>query len=138
MQLLGGINSSSLTANKFKCWVEYQKTLHFLKDSLDRVDPWLVSTNTLANMNNNISQIVSLLTNFKNDTNEQHLNQIFSHLEVLLQFFSQFVITKTPEDIEGVRSAVLSFRKSVGQHLSNVEKEVTDSTTALKRNAEKV
>jgi len=138
LQLLDGIDSRSLSANTIQKLGRVRENFIFLKDALDKVDPWLVSTSTLTTMNNNIGQIVSLLTNFKNSSNEQYLDQIFSHLEVLLQFFSQLVITKTPDDIEGVRNAVVSFRKSVGQHLSNVEKEATDTKTALNRNAEKL
>lgn len=138
LQLLDEIGSSSLPVSNIQMLGRILENFVVLKEALDKVDPWLVSTTSLTNMNNNIGQILNSLTSFKNDKNEHHLNQIFSHLEALLPFLPQVLITKTQEDIEGVRSAVLSFRKSVGQHLSNVEKEATDTSTALKRNVEKI
>ncbi|WP_277586576.1 hypothetical protein [Psychrobacillus antarcticus] len=85
-----------------------------------------------------VSTILSLLTNFKNDKNQQHLNQVFSHIEVLLQYFPQILVTKTPEDIEGVRSSVVTFRKSVGQHLSYLEKDINETRTSFNKNTEKL
>jgi len=138
IQLLDRIDSSNLTTKQIQMLGRIRETFVFLKEALDKVDPWLVSTTSLTNMNSTTNQIVSYLTNFNSDKNEQHLTNVFAHLENLLPYFAQFLVAKTPEDIEGIRSSVISFRKSVGQHLSNVEKEASDTSTALKSNTEKL
>lgn len=138
LHLLDEFDSTNLPTKQLQMLGRIQENFTFLKESLDKVDPWLVSTNSLSNMNNNINQIVSYLTNFNNDKNEQHLTHVFAHIENLLPYFSQYLVTKTPEDIEGIRSSVITFRKSVGQHLSNVEKEANDTSLALKANNEKL
>ncbi|ANX12199.1 hypothetical protein ABE41_009280 [Fictibacillus arsenicus] len=138
LQLLDEMDSSNLNTNKLQMLGRILETFTFLKEALDKVDPWLVSTTSLTNMNNTINQIASYLTNFRNDKNEQHLTNIFNHLENLLPYFTQFLVPKTPDDIEGIRSSVISFRKSVGQHLSNVEREAVDTSATLKINTEKL
>lgn len=138
LQILEEIYSIGIETQHIQKLDRIQETFVFLKEGLDRVDPWLISVNSLNTMNNNISQIVNLLSNFMNDKNQQHLNQIFNHLEALLQYFSQVLVTKTPEDIEGVRSSVITFRKSVGQHLSLLEKDINETRASFNKNAEKL
>lgn len=138
IQLLDEIYLSNLTTKQIERLGRIQKTFYFLKESLDKVDPWLISINTLANLNAPISNILGELTNFKNDKNDQRLNNIFSHLEQLIQYFPQILVTKTPEEIEGVRNSVIKFRQSVGQHLSHLEKSITETSTALIKNTEKL
>lgn len=138
LQLLEEIYSLSIETQHIQMLDRIQETFVFLKEGLDRVDPWLISVNTLNSMNNNVSTIFNLLTIFKSDKNEQNLNQVFSHIEVLLQYFPQILVTKTSEDIEGVRSSVVTFRKSVGQHLSYLEKDIIETRTSFNKNTEKL
>lgn len=138
LQLLEEIYSHSIETQHIQMLDRIQETFVFLKEGLDRVDPWLISVNTLNSMNNNVSTIFNLLTNFKSDKNIQNLNQVFSHIEVLLQYLPQILVTKTTEDIEGVRSSVVTFRKSVGQHLSYLEKDINETRTSFNKNTEKL
>ena len=138
IQMLEEIQSSNLPAVHVQMLGRINESFVFLKEAFDKVDPWLVSINTLANINNNISQILNLLSNYKSNKNEQHLTNAISHLEAMLQYFVQFTVIKTSEDVEGVRSSVISFRKSVGQHLANVEKEIDNTSLLLKQNSEKL
>lgn len=138
LQLLEEIDSSGLDTKLVQMLGRIHGTFVFLKEALDKADPWLVSTSSLTNMNNNITNIISYITNFKNDRNEQHLNNIFNQLESLLTYFPQVLVSKTPEEIEGVRSSVATFRKSVGQYLSNLEKDINETSTAFNKNTEKL
>lgn len=138
LQTLDEIDSTDLSTKQLQMLGRIIETFIFLKEALDKADPWLVSKTTLQNMSSHVANCLNSLINYKSDRNEQHLNNIFTYLENVLLFFSQVLVTRTPEEIENVRSAVIKFRQSLGQHLSNVEKDVNDTTTALRNNSEKL
>jgi len=131
-------NGSTISTREMEMLERINDTFIFLKETLDFVDPWLISINTMNNMSNPISQVLSEITNYKNNKNEGHLVNVLTHLETLLQYLSQVSVIKSPAEIEGVRSAVISFRKSIGQHLSNIEKDATEASTSLSKNTEKL
>ncbi|MBT2736204.1 hypothetical protein [Bacillus sp. ISL-7] len=131
-------NNSNTSTKDLQMLGRINDTFSFLKDTLDKADPWLISTNTLDNINSPISNVLSEISNYKSDRNQVHLNNIFSYLENLLVNLSQLVITKTPEEIEGVRSSIIRFKQSVGQHLSHLEKDAKEASSALTRNTEKL
>ncbi|WP_186576043.1 hypothetical protein [Aquibacillus kalidii] len=114
------------------------ETFNILKEALDRADPLLISTTTLQNMNSHVTNILNELNSYNSNKNVQHLNNATTHLEKLIPFFSQVMVTRTPEDIEGVRNAVIAFRKSIGQHLANVEREANEAFSALDQNQNKL
>ncbi|MBS8263711.1 hypothetical protein DYI25_04545 [Mesobacillus boroniphilus] len=138
IQTLNEIDTSDLSSRTLQMLGRISSTFDFLKEALDKADPWLVPTSTMDNINSPISQVLSEITNYKNYRNEGHLTNVLSYLETLLLYFPQVSVTKTPEEIEGVRSSVIKFRQSVGQHLSNLEKEATEVSTALNKNTEKL
>jgi molecular chaperone GrpE (heat shock protein) len=138
LDILQEIDSSNISSRGLEMLERIRTTFDFLKDNLDKVDPWLVPESTMTNINSPISQVLSELINFKNDKNEQRLNNVFSYLEGILVYLSQLVVSKTPEDIEGVRQSTIKFRQSVGQHLGHVERDLTETSTALNKNTEKL
>lgn len=138
LKVLDGIGSTNLSTTAIEMLARISSTFEFLKETLDKVDPWLVSTSTMNNINSPISQILGEINAYNNDKNEQRLNNILSYLENLLVYLSQLVVPKTSEDIEGVKSSVISFRKSVGQHLGYVERDCTNTSAALTKNTEKL
>ncbi|KMY54940.1 hypothetical protein AC623_14185 [Bacillus sp. FJAT-27231] len=138
IQILIETDTSNISTRGLEMLERIRTTFDFLKDTLDKADPWLVPTSTMDNINSPISQVLGEITNFNNDKNEQRLNSILSYLENLLVYLSQLVVTKTPEEIEGVRNSVIKFRQSVGQHLSYLEKDATETSTALTKNTEKL
>ncbi|WP_144551995.1 hypothetical protein [Peribacillus simplex] len=131
-------NSPNILVEVFDKLERIRTTLEFLKYSLDKVDPWLVSINTMNNMNSNVSQILGELSNYKDYRNEGNLNNALDYLEGLITYLSQIVVTKTPEDIEGVRNSVIKFRQSAGQYMAHLEKDATKTSTALTKNTEKL
>lgn len=138
IQLLETIMLGDIPSEQLLKLERLYETLNILKEALDRVDPWLISQITLQNMNGHITNILNELTNYYNNKNVQHLNNSIAHLEKVIPFFSQVMVTRTPEDIEGVRESVISFRKSIGQHLGNVEKQSNATQEALVTNKEKL
>lgn len=138
LEILQEIDSSNISSRGLEMLERIRITFDFLKDTLDKVDPWLVSENTMNYIHNPILQVLSEFNNFKNDYNEQRLINILSYIEPLLTYLSQLVVSKTPEDIEGVRQSTIKFRQSVGQHLGHVERDLKDTSTALNKNTEKL
>lgn len=138
IQLLETIIVSDIPSEQVSKLERLSETINILKQALDRADPWLLSQLTLQNMNGHITNIINELTNYHNNKNVQHLNNALSHLEKVIPFFPQVMLTRTPEDIEGVRESVISFRKSIGQHLANVEKQANAAEEAFKNNKEKL
>lgn len=131
-------NSSTISTRELEMLGRISSTFDFLKETLVKVDPWLVSTNTLEGINSPISQVLNEITNYKSNRNEGHLSNCLSYIEGLLQYLPQLLVTKTPEEIESLRSSIVKFRQSVGQHLSNLENDVTETSTALLKNKEKL
>lgn len=131
-------NSSTISTRELEMLGRINSTFDFLKEAFDKVDPWLVSTSTMESINSPISQVLGEITNYKNNRNEGHLSNCLSYIESLLQYFPQLLVTNTPEEIEGVRSSVIKFRQSVGQHLSHLEKDLTETSTAFTKNKEKL
>lgn len=134
IELVDTIISSENNSEQVQQLERLSETFNILKVALDRADPWLLSPVSLGNMNNHITQILNELTNYNNNNNVQHLNNANSHIDNVIPFFSQVMVTSTPEDIEDIRSSVISFRKSVGQHLSNVERKAIETSTAITNN----
>lgn len=138
IELLNTIISSEDSSEVIQQLERIYETLNILKKAIDRVDPWLLSPNTLKNMNGHIINISNELKNFNSNKNNQHLKNANMQLDNVIPFISQVMVTRTPEDIEGVRESVISFRKSVGQHLGNLEKQVNATTKAFGTNKEKL
>lgn len=131
-------NNSSISTRELQMLGRISLTFDYLKEALDRVDPWLVSTSTMDNINSPISQVLGEITNYKNNRNEGHLSNCLAYIEGLLPYFPQILVTKTPEEIESLRSSIIKFRQSVGQHLSRLENDITETSTALTNNKEKL
>lgn len=141
IQVLNEINSSdnsTISTRELQMLGRISLTFDYLKEALDRVDPWLVSTSTMDNINSPISQVLGEITNYKNYRNEGHLSNCLAYIEGLLPYFPQILVTKTPEEIESLRSSIIKFRQSVGQHLSRLENDITGTSTALTNNKEKL
>lgn len=138
LNIMQETDTSKVSAKGFLMLERINTTFQFLKDSLDRADPWLVSLNTLNTINNSVINVLSEMTNFNNDKNEQRLQNISSQLENIILYFSQVAVVKSSEEIESLRQSIVRFRQSVGQHLGNFERDMTESTAALVANTEKL
>lgn len=132
------ISSEVITAENIQRIERFSEILNILKEALDRVDPLLLRPTTLQSINGDILNILNQLKNYNNNNNIQFVNTAENHLDKVISIFPQVMITRTPEDIEGVRKSVVSFRMSVGQHLSNVERESIETATALTVNQDKL
>jgi hypothetical protein len=138
LQIIEEIDSSERLANEILLLERINGTFLLLKEAIDRVDPWLVSISTLNNMNTHISYVLSEVTNYIGNRNVHHLNQALAHVENVLPFFSQVLVTKSPDEVEGLKTSVTRFRQSVGQYITNVEREAEETSEVLKKNQDKL
>ncbi|MGE6541101.1 hypothetical protein [Bacillus luti] len=141
IRVLNEINSSdnsTISIREIDMLERISSTFDILKKALDRVDPWLVSTNTMDSINSPISQVLNEITNYKNNRNEGHLSNCLTYIEGLLPYFPQILVTTTPEEMESLRSSIVRFRQTIRQHLSRLENDITDTSTALTNNKEKL
>ena len=95
-------------------------------DEVQRVfettDPVLLPFNILDAINTNLSQkVVSEISKFNSNQNIGHLNNAANNCDPILQHIAFLATPKSPCDIDGLRDAISSFRKSAGQHLRYFE-----------------
>ncbi|MYL69235.1 hypothetical protein GLW00_00125 [Halobacillus litoralis] len=140
LELLDEIESDTqnIPTKQLQMLGRIRETLDFTYELLNRIDPWHISLNTLNNLNNPLTNSANELTNYKRNNNEQQLKNVFNNLESLLPFLSQLTIPRSAEDIGEIKNSVVKFRQSIGQHLSNLEKEINETHTSFKQNKDKV
>ena len=89
----------------------------------ESTDPNLVATQTLNNLNSSFQSIANELVAFKNDKNINRFMNINSHIENILVYLSNIVVPTTPTDLEAIREAASTYRRSVGQLLRAIDEE---------------
>lgn len=90
---------------------------------LESTDPNLVATQTLNNLNSSFQAIANELSAFKNDKNLNRFTNVNTHIENVLVYLSSVVAPATPTDLEAIRDAASTYRRSVGQLLRAVDEE---------------
>lgn len=91
--------------------------------SLSSVDPNLVSEERLNTLDALIRQQIDQINNYKSNQNVAHLAGANSSADNVLTQLVSIPIAKTPEEVDGLREAVTSLRRSLGQHARNLETE---------------
>ena len=138
IETLEQVKDNELASNQVQTIGRITEVISLFEESLRKIDPLLVSIVSMNNMNTILQNILNNLINFKSNNNQQYLDAAVAQIENLLPYLTQFLIPKNLDDIEGIKHAVVSFRKSIAQHLSNVEKEAMNSLEALTYNTEKL
>ncbi|GMB09535.1 hypothetical protein B1no1_22450 [Thermolongibacillus altinsuensis] len=115
---------SSLDEYAIQALNRTRAVLSHLKVRINSIDPLLLrkafqdQINTELNNINN--QLIGFETTFKNHNNLNNLNQ---RLDNILAYTSQIVNLINEDSIETIRETVTSFRKSVGQQKSFLERQ---------------
>ena len=91
--------------------------------SLDAADPDLISEQKLNGINNIFNEQIGQINNFKSNGNAAHLTNAVRSVDNLLNQIASLPVVRTTQDVEGLREAIASFRRSIGQHARNVEGE---------------
>lgn len=131
VDLIEGINITELPEDHRNRFQRISYIMNFLKNLLDTADPFLIPINSLNNIQNLLNQLHAELTNYSTDKNPTRLNNMMNNVEAILPTVPHFQLIKNSEGIESLRSSVISFRKSMGQHIGNFEKEVNESRSTF-------
>jgi len=97
-----------------------------------KLDPIMIPIKTINNLNQIIINITGDLNNYKNTKDKDQLVNANSRAENLLLNISNLIIPSDYADIKGIRVAISSFRKSVGQYMRNLKIEENNFKTKLK------
>ncbi|MEW5804993.1 MAG: hypothetical protein AB1847_23145, partial [bacterium] len=102
-----------------------RQVLNLIKSRLELTDPNLVPFQALKNIQNSLHPIINEVSAFKANKNVAHLTNANNHLENILTYLNDIPSPTNAVDIESVKDAVSSLRRSVGQYLRNIDDEVT-------------
>ena len=102
-----------------------RQVVNFSKSRLERTDPNLVPIQAVKNMHASFQSVVSEVSAFKTNKNAAHLTNANSHIENILTYLTNIPSPSDASDVESVRDAVSSLRRSVGQYLRNIDDEVS-------------
>ncbi|HAF24868.1 MAG TPA: hypothetical protein DCK93_18510 [Blastocatellia bacterium] len=101
-------------------------------NSLASVDPNLVSDERLNTLDAFIRQQIEQVNGYKSNQNVALLIGANNTVDNILTQLSSIPVARTPEEIEGLREAVTSLRRSLGQHARNLETEYEKSEQQFK------
>lgn len=107
----------------------------FTQGVLSNCEPSLVVTSFLDNVNTYLNQVDNYLRNYRNDRNIGHLQNANNSIDSVLQNIASLTIPTTPNDFEGIRKSIVTFRQSIAQHLRHTEEEF-NRIAAAKRELE--
>lgn len=108
-----------------------RQVMSLAKTRLERTDPNLVPIQAVKNMHSSLQSVINEVSAFKTNRNVAHLTNANSHIENILTYLTNIPSPTDASDIENVREAVTSLRRSVGQYLRNIDDEVTSLTTSI-------
>ncbi|MEH7126293.1 hypothetical protein V7127_24085 [Bacillus sp. JJ1773] len=100
------------------------QVLQLIKDILKNCDPNLVHISYLDNLQNNcLTTTLSQLNSYRNQSNIGFLNAANNHLDGYIPSITNIISPNLPNDVEGIRESISSFRRSVSQHLRYTEED---------------
>lgn len=100
-----------------------RQIITYTQELLDNCDPNFLNTSHLESIANGILNTNSNLQSYKSSQNETYLQHANNQLDNILSSYSYFLRALIPQDIEGTRKSIISFRASVTAHLRNTEEE---------------
>ncbi|MCP4614571.1 MAG: hypothetical protein GY845_38310 [Planctomycetes bacterium] len=122
-------------------FLRLQQVHVLVKKALTNVDPVLVPIHPLDHLQQAYQTQINQLNNYESNQNVAHITKAVNQADgILLQLYQLYTIT-TPEDIQGIREYITSFRKSAQGNLVALNKETNElreSQTALTSNIEKM
>ncbi|HEV7743790.1 MAG TPA: hypothetical protein VGO56_02235 [Pyrinomonadaceae bacterium] len=109
----------------------------FLVSTLGAVDPNFVAEEKLESLDNLLRQQIDQLEGYKTSQNEAQIVAADNNRAAVLNITASIPTPHSVEDVEGLRDAITSFRRSFGQHARNLEAEyekLNEEFAALKSN----
>lgn len=107
---------------------------------LDLIDPFLARKATLDAIHSEYSNINSIITTYKTHFNNVgNLNTVNSRIDNVLAHLASLYYLADSESVDGIRDAVVSFRRTIGQHkriLESQQKQLAQKNTEVIQRAE--
>lgn len=97
------------------------QVVSYIAARLRTIDSDLVSLQALNNMHQPLGRIASSLEAYQADHQPQQVVAAHNELESLLVHASGLPVPNSVEDVEGIREATTSLRRSVGQNIRHIE-----------------
>lgn len=114
---------------------EQHARLDQVADYVERVlgsaDPSLTPETLLDALNKSIQAAANEVQAFMGNPQLPHLVSANNHADAALQQVAGMNVPLVPADVEGLRDDIVKFRRSAGQHLGNLEKDVAAAKTAV-------
>lgn len=98
---------------------------------LANADPDTVPVQPLANMVPHLTNLNIEVQSFVSNQNIAHLTNANSHADNILPQIAAIPALVTPDDVDGMREAITSFRRSAGQLIHNLEQEASEYREAM-------
>lgn len=109
---------------------DHERVGHLLRriqNELDAVDPLASAQAQLHSIHQNLSKGAQELKNYSANGNHQHLINANTHIENAVVQAGLLPKIREEQDVASLHEAVVSFRRSLGQHISNVDKEAEET-----------
>lgn len=113
---------------------DHERVGHLLRriqSELDAVDPLASPQSQLNSIHQNLSKGAQELKNYSANGSQQHLTNANTHIENALVQARLLPKIREEGDVDSLHEAVVSFRRSLGQHISNVDKEAEEARKEL-------
>lgn len=117
---------------------EVRESLHRLRRVIDlflsqvsSADPELTSFQALKSADQQFSKIKQELTHYKSNKNANHITNASTAADSILSSAKALWVPALDLDLDQVRDAISSFRKSVGQNARYAEQELTETRKVI-------
>ncbi len=102
-----------------------ERVMDVLENHLELVDPELINPNVLDQISNEITKVSSSLNSYSsNRDNFSQLNNANKQIDNVIQRLNLLNVFSSDQDFESLTNSISSFRRSLGQHLSNLKTEI--------------
>lgn len=91
--------------------------------SLEAGDPNMIPRQALDQINSNAQNAANQLSNYQTNKNKQHIDNANEQADGMLVQLRSLPVPESVRDIDNLRDAITSFRRSMGQHTHNVQDE---------------
>lgn len=126
----------SLKANQIESVARMRQVERLVKSTLDSADPNLVSQDRLNGLADYVEVLTRDINQYKSSENVSYLmNQ--SSVDQILNQLGMILVPRVSEDLEGLREALTTLRRSIGQHARQLEtesEEINREFKSIKRN----
>ncbi|MDT3417095.1 prefoldin subunit 5 [Brevibacillus aydinogluensis] len=102
------------------------QVLELLQINLQNCDPTFTPIPNLDTIAQYLDNILSNFNQFERTRNLSYLDTAYAYGENILPQMTLLNVPKSPTDIEGIREAIISFRRSIGQNKRTIHEELEE------------